>query len=273
MPPCWAVFVWSPEATPVWDSQWPEPWQSGKRAFGCCVATENAGQAVQQIIAETGNTDVHLGLVDVSSLESVRSFCNRFEGDRVDVLIHNAGILPPERLDTEDGLESTLATHLVGPYLMTQLLLPLLAKGDRARVIWVSSGGMYTQRLNTGELENPPEPFDGVLAYARAKRGTVTLNRLWAKTLLEHGIASPRHASRMGRHTGSKNPSPDFGKSPKKILRTLKKAPTPRSGSTTCDKAQATAGLFWFDRKARSEFFTSENESVVGRRRKVLTGA
>ena len=182
-----------------------------------CRNRERGNRAVQQIIAETGNTDVHLGLVDVSSLESVRSFCNRFEGDRVDVLIHNAGILPPERLDTEDGLESTLATHLVGPYLMTQLLLPLLAKGDRARVIWVSSGGMYTQRLNTGNWKTRPSRLTvcwPTLEPNEAPSPSIGFGRkrCWS-------MASPATPCIPDgpTHRASKNPSPDFGKSPKRF--------------------------------------------------------
>ena len=43
-----------------------------------------------------------------------------------------------------------LATHVLGPHLLTKLLRPPAAAA--ARVIWVSSGGMYGQRLRADDL-------------------------------------------------------------------------------------------------------------------------
>ena len=74
----------------------------------------------------------------------------------IDVLVHNAGVLPDERIETDDGLELTWATHVAGPFLLSWLLTPNLRaaaeeKGE-ARMIWVSSGGMYTQRLDLSDI-------------------------------------------------------------------------------------------------------------------------
>ena len=119
-------------------------------------------------------------------------------------------------------------------------------------------------------MENPPEPFDGVLAYARAKRGTVTLNRLWAKTLLEHGIAS--HAMHPGwaDTPGVQKSIPGFWKVTQKILRTPEEGADTTVWLAICDKAQATAGLFWFDRKARSEFLLPRTKASSEEEEKFL---
>ena len=98
-----------------------------------------------------------------------------------DVLIHNAGVLPDERIETEDGLELSFATHVVGPFLLTGLLRPALEKSSDARVIWVSSGGMYTRRLNVRDPNWKKREYDGVLAYADTKRAQVVLADLWAR--------------------------------------------------------------------------------------------
>ncbi len=87
---------------------------------------------------------------DVSSLGSVRSFAEALAAEVGDLhaLVHNAGVLTPERRIGEDGFELTLATHVLGPMLMTELLTPLLAEAASPRVIFVTSGGMYTERVD-----------------------------------------------------------------------------------------------------------------------------
>ena len=61
-------------------------------------------------------------------------------------LVHNAGALPSERTESAQGHEITMALHVLGPVLLTELLQPLLAE-QRARVVFVTSGGMYAQPL------------------------------------------------------------------------------------------------------------------------------
>jgi len=73
---------------------------------------------------------VDLEDLDFSELESIRDFAGRWRRRRVDVLVHNAGVLPSERLQTADGSEFTLATHLVGPFLLTHLLAPRLGERE-----------------------------------------------------------------------------------------------------------------------------------------------
>ena len=103
----------------------------------------------------------------------------RADHDRLDILVHNAGVLSRDYQRTDDGLELTVAVHVVGPFLLTQILLPLLQAADAPRVITMSSGGMYTQRLDVGALDPIAGEYDGVRAYAWAKRAQVELTRLW----------------------------------------------------------------------------------------------
>jgi len=95
--------------------------------------------------------------------------------------VHNAGVLPGERVETDDGLELTFATNVVGPFLLTRLLRSNLEKSPDGRVIWVSSGGMYTRRLNLEDPNWTERGYDGVIAYAETKRAQVVLSELWAE--------------------------------------------------------------------------------------------
>ena len=66
--------------------------------------------------------------------------------DRVDVLVHNAGAMPARADRVRRWTRVTVATHVLGPVLLTDLLRPVLS-GHHARVVPATSGGMYTQKL------------------------------------------------------------------------------------------------------------------------------
>ena len=61
-------------------------------------------------------------------------------------------MLPDNRRLSDDGIELCFATNVVGPFLLTALLAPLLAKAAAGRIITVASCSMYTQRLNADDL-------------------------------------------------------------------------------------------------------------------------
>ncbi len=157
------------------------------------VRSAERGQRARAGIAErSGNRDVHVGLCDLSDLQSVRQFAERFtaQADRLDVLVNNAGVLPPTRALSPDGIEVTFATNVLGPFLLTALLLPLLERSAPARIVNVSSGGMYTQRIRADDLQSERGEFDGPAAYARTKRAQVILTELWAQRLRELAASS-----------------------------------------------------------------------------------
>ena len=104
------------------------------------------------------------------------------------MLVNNAGALASERTLSVDGIELTFATNVLGPFLLTNLLLPLLEQSKPARIVNVSSGGMYTQRIHLDDLQMDHEEFDGPTAYARAKRAQVILTELWAERLQDTGV-------------------------------------------------------------------------------------
>jgi NAD(P)-dependent dehydrogenase (short-subunit alcohol dehydrogenase family) len=78
---------------------------------------------------------------DLSSLAQVRGLAGEVlsRHERLDVLIHNAGVISPRRQLSADGLETTFATNHLGPFLLTSLLRGLLEHSAPARVVTVSS--------------------------------------------------------------------------------------------------------------------------------------
>lgn len=79
-----------------------------------------------EIVKSTGNANVVVRKLDLSSLKSVREFAQQVnrEESRLDVLIHNAGTAETFRKKiTDDGIEMTMATNHYGPFLLTHLLI------------------------------------------------------------------------------------------------------------------------------------------------------
>ena len=140
--------------------------------------------------AQPGPTALELELCDVSSLASVREFAARFVAERAELhaLVNNAGVMPPERTHTDEGFELTFATNVLGPFLLTALLLPALRRGAPSRIVNVSSGGMYTQRLRADDLQLEGRDYDPPAFYAHTKRCEVILTELWAERLRGSGV-------------------------------------------------------------------------------------
>jgi dehydrogenase/reductase SDR family member 12 len=151
------------------------------RLLGRDISRTEAARA--HIVTQTGNEDVEMGIADLARLEDVRQYAAQIRAynGRLDLLVNNAGALAHRYQRTVDGLELAAQTHVVAPFLLTHELMPLLEATPRSRVLTVTSGGMYTQRLVVDRLEAGPERYDGVAAYARAKRAQVVLTRLWAQ--------------------------------------------------------------------------------------------
>ena len=98
-----------------------------------CYNAEKAEVKRKLLIEETGNTDIMVMSIDLSLLASVNAFaCRMLErGDRLDLLMNNAGTMETGLHITEDGLERTVSVNYVGHYLLTRKLLPLMGKGSR----------------------------------------------------------------------------------------------------------------------------------------------
>lgn len=124
--------------------------------------TELGERRAAEISAMGGSTTV--AQLDLADLSSVRAFPSRVEGD-VDILINNAGTLTDRRTDTVDGFEATLGTNLLGPFALTNLLLPRV----RAQVINVGSDVHRSATLRLDDLHLRNHKWTRLGAYAQSK--------------------------------------------------------------------------------------------------------
>ncbi|GAA6222277.1 retinol dehydrogenase 12-like [Lates japonicus] len=113
----------------------------GARVILACRSEARGTAALKEIREKTGNSDVHLRLVDLSSLDSVREFAKGFleEEKALHILVNNAGVSGLPRQMTKDGLDASFATNHLGPFLLTSLLLDLMKRSAPSRIVTVSS--------------------------------------------------------------------------------------------------------------------------------------
>jgi dehydrogenase/reductase SDR family member 12 len=154
------------------------------------VRSEEKGERTLEALEAAGpaGTPPSYELADLADLGQVRTLAGRLAASgRVDTIIHNAGAMFDRRALTTDGLERTYQVHVVAPFLLTSLLLDTLAAAISPRVVTVTSGGMYAERLDADRVDSP-DAYRPALAYARAKRAQVALNDEWARRVGPQGI-------------------------------------------------------------------------------------
>jgi retinol dehydrogenase 12 len=129
--------------------------------------------------------DAHFLPLDVSDLDSVRRAAERFLGlgHPLDVLINNAGIAGTRGLSRE-GFDLTYATNHIGPFLLTNLLLPKLREAPQGRIVNVASvAQMRVKQIDWSVLERRTSPKRSAFSdYAVTK----LMNVLHAKELARH---------------------------------------------------------------------------------------
>lgn len=218
------------------------------------------------VAAAVPGADLHVSLCDLSSLDDVRRAGAELAAAAPDVLVHNAGVLPPRRIRTVDGHELAFATHVLGPHLLTSLLAGAVRPGGR--VLFVSSGGMYAQRLALDDVASAAEPYRGTAAYARTKRMQVVLAGLWAQRLAERRIGV--HAVHPGwaDTPGLTSSLPAFRTVLRPLLRTAAEGVDTAVWLAAAPAEVLGTGRFWHDRRPRPEHYVRwTRESPADRER------
>jgi NAD(P)-dependent dehydrogenase (short-subunit alcohol dehydrogenase family) len=200
---------------------------------------------------------IEVVVADLTRLDDVRRAASEVIGrhDRLDVVVHNAGTLVHHHELTVDGIEVTAQTHVVAPFLLTASLLPVLVKTPGARVIHVVSGGLYTARLSVEALAaTSPDGFDGVDAYAQAKRASLVLAEQWAARTAGTTAHDLRfHAMHPGwaDTPGVRDALPTFHRLLAPVLRTPEEGVDTTVWLAASDIAHSSNGQLWLDRHPR----------------------
>jgi len=224
--------------------------------LGCTVVL--VGRSVDRLaevkaaIEADGGTAVS-EQADLSDLSQSAALADRIRArfDRLDVLIHNAGALLSEYHAGPQGHEVTVTVHVLSPYLLTERLRSPLKASDRAKVISMTSGGMYTEAFDLEKLEMRRDRYKGSVAYARAKRAQVVLARAWQRRAPDGGIDFSAVHPGWARTPGVAESLPRFTRIVGPLLRSPAEGVDTLIWLATSPPGEPGGGQLWLDRRAR----------------------
>ncbi len=221
---------------------------------------------------ETGNPDITVEVCDMSIMADVHHLADRLiaAGQPIDMVVNNAGALFNPRQQTAEGLEQSFALLLLAPYILTERLQPLLAAALGARVVNVSSGGMYSQKIHVDDLQSEKGTYSGSVAYARAKRGLMILTEVWAEKWRESGISVNAMHPGWADTPGVETSLPGFYRLTRNLLR------SPHEGADTAvwlaasTEAGRVTGKFWLDRHQHPSHLFKRTKETAAERSQLL---
>lgn len=145
--------------------------------------------AVASLRRQTGTTNISFVQADLSSLAEVRRLAGHITTHypRVQALVNNAGGTNAQRTVTADGLEATFATNHLAPFLLTNLLLPVLEANAPARIVNVTSVQHRSGRIDFDDLQEESD-YDLMRAYRQAKLANLLVTYELARRLRGTGV-------------------------------------------------------------------------------------
>ena len=206
---------------------------------------------------------------DLGDLDSVRECAAEMLADAppLDAIVHNAGAMPATRTESPQGHELSMSIHVLGPVLFTDLLLPKL-EGHEARVVLVTSGGMYTQPLPVSDPDYRFGAYAPPTAYARSKRTQVELLDILTVRWAAAGIAVYVMHPGWAATPGVTESLPTFDKVMGPLLRDID-----QGADTTTWLVAATprprGGGLWMDRRERPTAYFGRNSASSDERRRM----
>jgi NAD(P)-dependent dehydrogenase (short-subunit alcohol dehydrogenase family) len=144
---------------------------------------EQRGAATRAELVSAGRGTVSVLPLDVADQASIRAFAAavRERHGTVDILVNNAGAWFTDRRESPGGVELTFATNVLGPYLLTSLLLDALRAAPQGRIVNVVSS--IAGHYDADDLQFTRRPYAGGDAYAQSKQALRMLTFGWATEL------------------------------------------------------------------------------------------
>ena len=194
--------------------------QNGIAVTLACRDQNRGDDALKRIMQRYPDAKVDVSILNLASLKSVREFSERYKAshESLDILVNNAAVMAvPERKVTEDGNELQFATNHLGHFALSANLLDLLAKGESARVVTVSSIAHKYGKLDFNDLQNE-NSYEGWAVYGMTKLCNLLFTLELDRKLKSKGIPIVAAASHPGvSKTNILSSGPVMGK---KVLRT-----------------------------------------------------
>ncbi len=184
--------------------------QKGASVILACRDPAKARRAASRIGSPRTRT-LHL---DLASPGSIRSAAGELEGERVDLLINNAGGIQPRHAVNQEGFELTFATNHLGTFAFTGLVLERLLAVPGSRVVTVSSIGHRRGTVNFEDLHFE-RGYDYRKAYFQSKLANLLFGYELHRRLTEAKAATISVAAHPG------NARTEFGRDMSPFVRLM----------------------------------------------------
>lgn len=167
----------------------------GARVLMACRDAERGAAAVAGV---AGAELVVLDLADLHSVRTAAAKARELTGDRLDVLVNNAGVMATPHKTTVDGFELQFGTNHLGHAAFTWLLMPALSTVTGARVVTMSSTAARGGRVDVDDPNFEHRRYSSGAAYAQSK----VANLLFALELDRRATAAGLRLVSAAAHPG-----------------------------------------------------------------------
>lgn len=168
--------------------------RSGYHVVLLCRDPDRAAVAAADIAATVAGASTEVVLADLGSQADVRTAAAEIKMrlDHLDLLVNNAGMTVRRRAKTAEGHDVMLAVNHLGPFLLTNLLLPLLCSSAPARIVTVASEAHKFGRLHLDDLEREKRGYGlfGLPRYGETKLMNILFTRELARRLAGTGVTA-----------------------------------------------------------------------------------
>ena len=143
---------------------------AGANVIVACRDKDKAKKAIAKMEDQKGACSLEIGILDLSSLDSVRQFSETFiqQHKQLHVLVNNAGVAMPPASKTSEGYELQFGVNFLGHFLLTGLLYPLLQATQGSRIVTVSSNGYQGAVIDFDNLKSEKD-YNTLREYRQSK--------------------------------------------------------------------------------------------------------
>jgi len=162
--------------------------RNGATVVLACRDAIKGAAAVREIETDTGNQNLEVLPVDLSSQYSIHSFVQQFEAkhSHLHVLINNAVTAPASKHRSVDGIELSFATNVMAYFLLPNLLRDTLRRGSPSRIINISA--RFAGDLDLNDLQFDQRQYDRTKAYRQSKQANRMLSWAFHQKFHKDGI-------------------------------------------------------------------------------------
>jgi NAD(P)-dependent dehydrogenase (short-subunit alcohol dehydrogenase family) len=145
-------------------------YEAGARVILACRSQKNAEETLRRIEQQKGRGTLETGVLDLSSLNSVRQFAETFtqKHPQLHLLINNAGVMIPPASKTVEGYELQFGVNFLGHFALTGYLYPVLNATPGSRIVTVSSLAYLSGIIDFDNLRSEIS-YDPTREYRQSK--------------------------------------------------------------------------------------------------------